>query len=175
MKYWLIVADIDRMSRWFVHNLEPMYNLQDNSFFSSALTGQSQYEYVSFQGFVELFFVNDGQIGDDSIAGGAIDVVNITIKYDAFSSSSIRAFVSEYPRPVEIRPKQLLFFLISIVVCRKWIICWLRRWTEMIRYSAIAAVVMCMQSLTMLRRLLLTSPLTSMLIVIQCIWNPTKQ
>ena len=60
MKYWLIVADNYRMSRWFVHNLEPMYNLQDNSFFSSALTGQSQYEYVSFQGFVELFFVNDG-------------------------------------------------------------------------------------------------------------------
>lgn len=114
MKYWLIVADIDRMQRWFVCDLEPMYNLLDNSFFSSALSGQSQYEFVSFQGFVELFCVNDKQIGDDSIAGGAIDVVNITIKYDAFSSSSIRAFVSEYPRPVEIRPKQQSFFLISI-------------------------------------------------------------
>ena len=35
-----------------------------------------------------------------------MDVVNITVNFDMFSGSTLRAFVSEYPRPVEIRPKQ---------------------------------------------------------------------
>ena len=35
-----------------------------------------------------------------------MDVVNVTVNFDMFSGSIIRAFVSEYSRPVEIRPKQ---------------------------------------------------------------------
>lgn len=88
-------------------SLDPVYALHDNNLFASALQGYSENEYISFDGYVRLVTVNMMvQIGKDTPGSGAVDVVNITVNYDRFSSTTIRAFVSEYARPVEIRPKQ---------------------------------------------------------------------
>lgn len=71
-----------------------MYPIVDNSNYYGIVAGFQNREFVSYRTYVRNHVcVDDVQIGKSGEGSAAIDVVNVTVTYDAFAGTKLRGYL----------------------------------------------------------------------------------
>ena len=71
-----------------------MYPILDNSEYYGVVAGFQNREFVTYRSYVEIYSLkNDLQIGKSGSGSAAIDVVNVTVPFDAFAGTTLRGSI----------------------------------------------------------------------------------